>query len=94
MPGTLASWVTSRLQTVVNLDGLANDAGYFNFLRDGGDVREYLEEEGVEYIADYNGATRRCRWTMNGTPARRFADSGPWRNWMLYCDEVGCARVN
>ena len=32
-----------------------NDASYFNFLRDGGDVRDYLEEESVEYIADYNG---------------------------------------
>ena len=42
-------------QTVVNLDGLANDARYFNFLRDGGDVRVYLEEQGIEYIADYNG---------------------------------------
>lgn len=41
-------------QTVVNLDGLANDAHYFNFLRDGGDVRDYLEEQGIEYIVDYN----------------------------------------
>ena len=56
----IGAWNSGELgyftpQTVVNLDGLANDARYFNFLRDGGDVRDYLEAEGVEYIADYNG---------------------------------------
>ena len=55
----IGAWNSGQLgyfapQTVVNLDGLANDARYFNFLRDGGDVRDYLEEAGVEYIADYN----------------------------------------
>ncbi|MXY23768.1 MAG: hypothetical protein F4Y45_04495 [Acidobacteria bacterium] len=56
----IGAWNSGELgyftpQTVVNLDGLANDARYFHFLRDGGDVRDYLKEEGVEYIADYNG---------------------------------------
>ena len=56
----IGSWNAGELdyftpQTVVNLDGLANDTRYFNFLREGGDVRDYFEEAGVEYIADYNG---------------------------------------
>ena len=55
----IGAWNAGQLgyfapQAVVNLDGLANDARYFNFLRNGGDVRDYLKEEGVEYIADYN----------------------------------------
>jgi len=39
-------------QPVVNLDGLANDRPYLELLRSGRPVREYLREEGIEYVVD------------------------------------------
>ena len=64
-------------QTVVNLDGLANDASYFSFLRDGGDVRDYLEEEGVEYIADYTGRDSSMPLDYDWDPAETFRGLWP-----------------
>ncbi len=64
-------------QTVVNLDGLANDARYFNFLREGGDVRDYLEEEGVEYIADYNGRDSSMPLHYEWDPSESFRGLWP-----------------
>ena len=56
----IGSWNAGELgyfapQRVVNLDGLANDGDYLDFIRAAGDVRDYLEAEGITYIADYNG---------------------------------------
>jgi hypothetical protein len=55
----LASWNAGQLgyfsdRPVVNLDGLVNDAAYFERIRNDEDVREYLRREGVGYVADYN----------------------------------------
>ena len=76
-------------QTVVNLDGLVNDASYFNFLRDGGDVRDYLEEQGVEYIADYTGRDSSMPLDYDWDPGETFRGlSGPWRTWMSCCEAM------
>ena len=78
----IGAWNSGELgyftpQTVVNLDGLANDASYFNFLRDGGDVRDYLEEEGVEYIADYNGRDSSMPLDYEWDPSETFRGLWP-----------------
>ena len=78
----IGAWNSGELgyftaQTVVNLDGLANDARYFTFLRDGGDVRDYLEEEGVEYIADYNGRDSSMPLDFDWDPSESFRGLWP-----------------
>ena len=78
----IGAWNSGELgyftpQTVVNLDGLANNASYFNFLRDGGDVRDYLEEEGVEYIADYNGRDSSMPLDYEWDPSETFRGLWP-----------------
>ena len=78
----IGAWNSGQLgyftpQTVVNLDGLANDARYFTFLRDGGDVRDYLEEEGVEYIADYNGRDSSMPLDFDWDPSESFRGLWP-----------------
>ena len=61
----------------MNLDGLVNDASYFNFLRDGGDVRDYLEEQGVEYIADYTGRDSSMPLDYDWDPGETFRGLWP-----------------
>ena len=78
----IGSWNSGELgffapQTVVNLDGLVNDASYFNFLRDGGDVRDYLEEQGVEYIADYTGRDSSMPLDYDWDPGETFRGLWP-----------------
>lgn len=59
-PGAvIGAWNAGELayfsrRRVVNLDGLVNDTRFFRHLRWGGDVRQYLREEGIDYVADYN----------------------------------------
>jgi len=56
----IGSWNAGQLaffsgRTVVNLDGLVNDQAYARRLQAGLPVTEYLDREGIGYIADYDG---------------------------------------
>jgi len=56
----VGSWNAGQLAffsglTVVNLDGLVNDQAYARRLKEKGPVIDYLREEGIGYVADYDG---------------------------------------
>jgi hypothetical protein len=59
-----ASWNAGQLgffsdRTVINLDGLVNDLDYYNqVLRGSKSVTDYLYENGVEYVVDYEYGNR------------------------------------
>jgi len=82
--------------TVVNLDGLVNDA-VIPFVR-AGRLEEYLEKQGIRYIVDFDimlsdpvklkrGGYDGARFLPELTPLRRFDHgeySARWRNLTLY----------
>ena len=79
----IGSWNAGRLnyftpQRVVNLDGLVNDAYYLDFLRAGGDVRDYLREEGIGYIADYNARDNSMPLRYEWDRDESFRGLWPW----------------
>ena len=78
----IGSWNAGQLgyfsmRRVVNLDGFVNDTNYFEFLRDGGDVREYLRDEGIEYVADYNKANLLLPRSYQWDPRESFRGLWP-----------------
>lgn len=62
LPGdaVVGSWNAGQIAyfsglTVVNLDGLVNDQAYAERLAQRLPVLDYLEQEGIDYLADYDG---------------------------------------
>ncbi len=56
---TLAAWNAGQLayftdQALINLDGLMNSPEYASFIQAGGDVRQKVDELGVDVVVDYN----------------------------------------
>lgn len=93
----IGAWNSGELgyftpQTVVNLDGLANDARYFNFLRGGGDVRHYLKEVGVDYIADYNGRDSSMPLDYDWDPDETFRGLWPLTELEIVLQRSGLRR--
>jgi hypothetical protein len=78
----IGSWNAGQLgyfseRTVVNLDGLVNDTAYYEFLRERGDVREYLMREGIRYIADYNRRDASMSRSKKWDTSKTFRDIWP-----------------
>lgn len=65
-------------RSVVNLDGLVNDRAYLDFLRSGRPVREYLDREGIEYLADYDASDLSMPFRFTWDHARSFRGAIPW----------------
>ena len=79
----IGSWNAGHLgyfssQRVINLDGLVNDAEYLSFLRAGGDVRDYIRDEGITYVADYNAADLRLPRPYSWDPQTSFRGLWPF----------------
>jgi hypothetical protein len=41
-------------RTIINLDGMANDKSYLDFLRSGEPIANYLQKENIQYLCDTN----------------------------------------
>lgn len=81
-------------RTVVNLDGLANDGEFLAFLRSQRPIREYLDREGIEYLADYDDSDLSMRFRERWDRSRWFRGSIEWSDLeILYSDSAPARRL-
>lgn len=64
---------------VVNLDGLANDRDYLEFLRSRRPLEEYLAREEIGYLADYDASDLGMSYRFRWDPEESFRGTLPWR---------------
>jgi hypothetical protein len=60
-------------RSVVNLDGLVNDLGYYRSVVEGGDLEGYLDREAIHWLADHVCGPARCLPALTGPVAERLA---------------------
>jgi hypothetical protein len=65
-------------RTVVNLDGLVNSLDYLAFLRSGRPLTEYLDEQHIEYLVDYDGRDLTTPYLAEANQAKTFRGRIAW----------------
>jgi hypothetical protein len=81
-------------RTVINLDGMANDKSYLDFLRSGQPIQSYLQKENIQYICDTNTIDLSMRFGEKWNRSKSFRDAIPMKDLILLNgDQKGPIRV-